>query len=157
MDDIALARALHVLGVVHWIGGLTFVTLIVLPLARSRASADEGLALFESVERRFAAQVRISVPLVGVSGLWMTYRLSLWERFIDPSAWWMAAMAGLWLIFMVVLFVVEPMLDAKFKMLSLLDPHAALSWITRLHRFLLLLAALTVFGAVAGVHGFNFF
>lgn len=33
--DIALARALHVLAVIHWIGGLSFVTLVVLPFARA--------------------------------------------------------------------------------------------------------------------------
>jgi hypothetical protein len=32
MDDIVIARALHVLAVVHWIGGVAFVTLIVLRL-----------------------------------------------------------------------------------------------------------------------------
>ena len=30
-DLAALARALHVAAVVHWIGGLTFVTFVVLP------------------------------------------------------------------------------------------------------------------------------
>ncbi|MGA2794766.1 MAG: hypothetical protein ABSE69_14800, partial [Roseiarcus sp.] len=89
IDDIALARALHVLAVVHWIGGLAFVTLIVLPLAGSRADAAEGLGLFEAVERRFAAQVRVSIPLAGAAGLWMTYRMDLWERFADPRFWWM--------------------------------------------------------------------
>ncbi len=36
MDDVTVARALHVLAVVHWIGGLAFVTCVVLPLARAR-------------------------------------------------------------------------------------------------------------------------
>ena len=35
IDDIELARALHVLFVFHWIGGVAFVTLVALPLARS--------------------------------------------------------------------------------------------------------------------------
>jgi hypothetical protein len=35
IDDVELARALHVLCVAHWIGGVAFVTLIVLPLARA--------------------------------------------------------------------------------------------------------------------------
>ena len=50
MDDIPLARALHVLALVHWIGGVAFVTLIVLPLARLRPTAEEGLAFFNTVE-----------------------------------------------------------------------------------------------------------
>lgn len=39
-DDIALVRALHVLALIHWIGGVAFVTLIVLPLARPRATGS---------------------------------------------------------------------------------------------------------------------
>lgn len=157
MDDLALARALHVLAVIHWIGGLAFVTLVILPLARSRRAAEEGLALFESVERRFSAQVRISIPLVGATGFWMTYRLNLWDRFIDLNFWWMGAMLGLWLIFMLMLFVAEPLLHAKFENRARPDPAATFHRMSRLHEFLLLLAALTTLGAVAGAHGFAFF
>ena len=47
IDDIELARALHVLFVAHWIGGVAFVTLVALPLARSKREAQAGWALFE--------------------------------------------------------------------------------------------------------------
>jgi uncharacterized membrane protein len=67
-DDIILSRALHVLAVIHWIGGLSFVTLIALPFAKSRPTADEALTLFEGVERRFSAQLRVTIPLVGATG-----------------------------------------------------------------------------------------
>ncbi len=157
MDDLALARALHVLAVIHWIGGLAFVTLIVLPLARSCHSADEALVLFESMERRFSSQVRISVPLAGATGLWMTYRWNLWNRFHDPHFWWMTAMFGLWLVFMLMLFVIEPLGHASFEKTARQDPAAAFRRMSRLHQVVLLLAALTALGAVAGAHGFPFF
>lgn len=157
MDDITLARALHVVAVIHWIGGLAFVTLIVLPLARSRQTMEEGLTLFESVERRFAGQVRISVPIAGASGLWMTYRWDLWDRFADPHFWWMAAMLGLWLVFMLMLFVIEPLAHARFEKKARQDPAAVFRSVSRLHQVLLLLAALTAFAAAAGAHGLMFF
>jgi uncharacterized membrane protein len=157
MDDVTLARALHVLAVIHWIGGLAFVTLIVLPFARSRQTAAEALAVFANVERRFAAQVRVSIPLVGATGLWMTYRLNLWDRFADPHFWWMTAMFALWLVFMVILFVIEPLGHASFEQKARRDAAAAFRRISRLHQLLLLLAALTVAGAVGGTHGFLFF
>jgi len=157
VDDVALALALHVLAVIHWIGGLTFVTLIVLPLARLRSTGKEGFALFDSVERRFAAQVRFSIPFAGATGLWMTYRMDLWERFANPHFWWMSAMLGLWLVFVFMIFVLEPLLHEKFEQQALLDPVSTLRRITRLHAFLLTLAALTVLGAVAGEHGLDFF
>jgi uncharacterized membrane protein len=156
MDDIVFARALHVLSLIHWIGGVAFVTLIALPLAASRGGAD-GLALFNAIERRFAAQVRVSIPLAGASGLWMTYRLDLWSRFADPSFWWMSAMAGLWLVFMGVVFVVEPLFHDAFERRARADQALALRRLTRAHRVLLLAAALTAFGAVAGAQGVNLF
>ncbi|MDI9850150.1 hypothetical protein QM467_19110 [Rhodoblastus sp. 17X3] len=154
IDDIILARALHVLALVHWIGGVAFVTLVVLPLARSRALATDALALFETVERRFAAQVRVSIPLAGAAGLWMTYRLDLWARFADPHFWWMSAMLGLWLVFMLMVFVLEPLLHARFEQLAQRDPESTLRRMARLHSVLLAVAAVTLLGAVAGAHGF---
>ena len=92
IDDIEIARALHVLFVAHWIGGVAFVTLVALPLARSKSEAQAGWALFESIENRFAAQVRWSIPLAGLTGLWMTWRLGLWGLFAYPAYWWLDAM-----------------------------------------------------------------
>ena len=156
MDDIVFARALHVLSLMHWIGGVAFVTLVALPLAASRGGA-EGLALFNAIERRFAAQVRVSIPLAGASGLWMTYRMDLWSRFGDLSFWWMSAMAGLWLAFMGIVFVVEPLSHDAFERRARADPPLALRRVTRAHRVLLVAAALTACGAVAGAQGVNVF
>jgi uncharacterized membrane protein len=157
VDDVSLALALHVLAIVHWIGGLAFVTLIVLPLARLRRTADEALAYFEAVEGRFAPQVRVSVALAGATGLWMTYRMDLWSRFADRHFWWLSAMAGLWCVFALMLFVVEPLLGEKIAERARRNPALALRRMAHLHALLLLLAAVTVFGAVAGAHGFDFF
>ena len=108
IDDVELARALHVLFVAHWIGGVSFVTLVALPLARAASDARKGWALFESIENRFSAQVRWTIPLAGATGLWMTWRLELWARFSDPSFWWMDAMVLVWALFMIAVFVIEP-------------------------------------------------
>lgn len=157
MDDIVLARAFHVLAVIHWIGGVAFVTLVSLPLARAQLAREEALLLFGSVERRFSAQVRFSIPLAGATGLWMTYRLDLWQRFVEPEFWWMTAMLCLWIVFMLMLFVDEPLARAKFESRARQMPGSALRRVSRLHELLLLLVFLTAFGAVAGAHGFTFF
>jgi uncharacterized membrane protein len=68
LDDFALARAVHVLALVHWIGGVAAVTTVVLPRARALPDAKDAVAAFEAFERRFAQQVRISILLVGLSG-----------------------------------------------------------------------------------------
>ncbi len=154
-DDLIWARAIHVLAVAHWIGGVAFVTLVILPLARS-LPAQEGLALFEAAENRFAAQVRVSIPVAGAAGFWMTYRMDLWSRFLDPHFWWMTAMLGLWVVFSIVVFVVEPLFHARIENLARANPPLALARIKRMHSMLLALATVTIAGAVAGAHGFYF-
>lgn len=154
-DDLLFARALHVLAVVHWIGGVGFVTLVILPLALKR-SAAEGLDLFNLVEHRFAAQVRWSIPIAGAAGLWMTYRMDLWDRFLDPHFWWMPAMALLWTVFMAMVFVIEPLFGHKFEDLARKNPDGALKRLALMHLILLGLLAVTILGAVAGAHGYYF-
>jgi uncharacterized membrane protein len=153
IDDIELARALHVLFVVHWIGGVAFVTLVALPLARANPEAARGWALFEMIERRFAAQVRVSIPLAGVTGLWMVWRLDLWAGFADPSLWWLIAMAAVWALFMAIVFVVEPLAHRRLAAMADRDPAAVLRRVSRAHLVLLTAAAVTIIGAVAGAHG----
>lgn len=151
MDDHILARALHVFGVIHWIGGLAFVSLVVLPLCRTETGG--GSALFQAVERRFSTQVRASVPLVGATGFWMVWRLELWARFTDSDYWWMGAMLGLWLLFMLLLFVIEPLIARRP------EPDDRKGVVRRLllaHRVLFAAAAATALAAVAGSHGFSF-
>jgi uncharacterized membrane protein len=153
MDDVTLARAVHVLSIVHWIGGVSFVTLVVLPVARRVADPQQRLALFESVERRFAAQVRLSVPLAGASGFYMAERLDAWPRFLDPAQWWLGAMLLLWLVFMAVLFVVEPAFGHRLVEAGRADPDATLGLLQRAHWALLALSALVAAAAVLGAHG----
>jgi uncharacterized membrane protein len=153
IDDIEIARALHVVLVTHWIGGVAFVTLVALPLARAYGDAEKGWTLFEGIEKRFAAQVRWSMPLAGVTGLWMTWRLGLWGAFADPAFWWMDAMVLVWAAFMTAVFVIEPILHPRVAAEAARDPKAALRRLWRTHLILLVAAATTIAGAVAGAHG----
>ncbi len=153
MDDVTLARAVHILSIVHWIGGVAFVTLVVLPVARRVADPRQRLALFESVERRFAAQVRLSVPLAGATGFYMAERLDAWLRFLDPAQWWLGAMLLLWLVFMAILFVIEPAIGNRLLDAGRADPSGTLRVLERTHGLLLALSAIVVSAAVLGAHG----
>lgn len=153
IDDVELARAVHVLCVAHWIGGVAFVTLVALPLARAQADRAKGWALFEAIENRFAAQVRWSIPLAGASGLWMTWRLGLWATFSNIAFWWMDAMVLVWAVFMTAVFVIEPIAHRRVSAQAARDPEALLRRLSRLHIALLAAAAITIAGAVTGAHG----
>src|SRR5215470_11103983 len=109
MDDVTVARALHVLSIVLWIGGVGFVTTVLLPSVRRLKAPHERIGFFDAVERRFAWQARIWMVLAGLTGLYMLARLDLWDRFRYAAYWWMHAMIAVWLLFTVVLFVAEPL------------------------------------------------
>jgi uncharacterized membrane protein len=153
LDDIELARALHVLFVTHWIGGVAFITLVALPLARASREAREGWALFEAIEKRFSAQVKWSIPLAGATGFWMAWRLNLWAQFADPTFWWLDAMVLLWAMFMALVFVVEPIAHPKLAAEAARDPGVVLRRLSRAHVVLLSAAVVTILGAVAGANG----
>ena len=153
MDDVTLARAVHVLSVVHWLGGMAFVTLVVLPLARQMADPAQRLTVFLAAEQRFSLQVKVSLLLVGASGLYMAERLAAWPRFLDLTQWWLSAMAALWALFMTILFVVEPVFGARFLARGDADPDGTLRLLQRAHWFLLALSALVAGAAVLGTHG----
>lgn len=157
MDDLALARAVHVLGVVLWIGGVAFVTTVLLPSVRRLKAPEERVAFFEAIEGRFARQAKVTTVLVGASGFYITAAWDAWDRFHDPAFWWMTAMVAVWLVFTLMLFVAEPIfLHAWFHRRAERDPEGTFRLIVRLHWFLLTISLVTVVGATAGSHGWTF-
>lgn len=152
MDDFSLARAVHILSVVMWIGGVAFVTTTVMPAIRTSEPASERLSAFHVFERRFVWQARVWVLLAGVSGIWMTERAGLWDRFVDPAFWWMHAMAFVWLVFAAMLFVIEPLILQR-RMTGSAQPERDFDRMERMHRIVLLLALIAVIGAAAGSRG----
>jgi uncharacterized membrane protein len=154
MDDLSIARALHVVAVVHWIGGVSMVTLVLLPGLLRAVPAAERLKLFELIEGRFAFQARISTLVAGASGFWMTYRLSAWDRFGEARFWWMHAMVAIWAIFTIILFVAEPLfLHRWFHERATRDPEGSFRLVLRLHVVLLSVTLVTVAAGVLGAHG----
>lgn len=157
MDDAVVARALHVLGVVLWIGGVGFVTTVLLPAIRREKRPEDRLAFFEAIEGRFAWQARGTTLLVGLSGLHLVVAWDLWDRFTDPGYWWMHAMVLVWLVFSFMLFVAEPLfLHHWFRERARLRPEATFRLVERLHWLLLAISLVAVLGAVAGSHGAAF-
>lgn len=156
MADIAIARALHVLAVVIWIGGVSMATTVMLPAIRRGDLGQDPLHAFDAIERRFVWQARFAVLVVGLSGLYMLWRLDLWDRFHSATYWWMHAMVGVWLVFAFFLFVVEPfILKRYFRSWATAQPEAAFARLHRAHWVLLILSVVTILGAVAGSHGWS--
>jgi uncharacterized membrane protein len=157
MDEFVyfgLARALHVVGVVLWIGGVAFVTTTLIPSLRKMPEPDQRLALFEQLEGKFAFQARIVTLITGLTGFYMLDYLQAWDRYQQLQFWWIHLMTLIWLIFTLVLFVLEPLvLHRRFKAMATENSDRAFTLLHRMHKVLLALSLITVFGTVAGVHG----
>lgn len=152
IDDFTIARVLHVLAVLFWIGGVAFVTTALMPGIRRAHAPGERLEMFHRVEGRFAPQARWWVLLAGASGFWMAWRGQMFGRFLDPGYWWMHAMVAVWAFFMLMLFVLEPLVLHR-RMADSPDPERDFDRMERMHRVLLAAAVVTFIGAAAGSHG----
>lgn len=153
IDWGVVARAVHVLAVVVWIGGVWFVTAVLLPAIRQKpvqAWFDE----FDAIERRFAPQARIAALLALLSGLYMLYAYDLWARFTDGRFWWMHLMLGVWLLFAALLFVIEPLISRRgIRRRFTAAPQATLARMLWMHRVLLALSLLAIVAAIGGGRG----
>lgn len=156
--DVIVARGLHVAAVVIWIGGVSMATTVALPAVRAGDLGQDRLAAFKAIERRFAWQARSAIILVGLTGLYMTWRLDLWSRFRTAAYWWMHAMVCVWMLFAFVLFIAEPLvLQRRFPRWAATEPGVAFAWLHRAHWVLLTLSLITVFAAVAGSNGWTIY
>jgi uncharacterized membrane protein len=153
LDLLTLARTLHVLAIVLWIGGVAFVTLIILPAALAIEDPAQRTAFFRRAEHKFAAQARLTTLVAGASGLYMLWALDAWDRFSSLTFWWGYAMVLVWLIFTVMLFVLEPLVLKKTMPAQMArDPDGTLRKILRVHQVLLALSLITIAGAIYGAH-----
>ena len=148
-----VARAIHIVAVVVWIGGVWLVTTVLLPRMKQKPTED-WIREFDAIEQRFAPQARIAVLLVVLSGVYMLYAYDLWYRFAQSEYWWLHLMVAVWVLFAALLFVIEPLApQGSFHRRAAAKPTATLARIIRLHRMLLLLSVAAVFAAVCGSRG----
>ena len=157
MEDYYVARVLHVVGMVLWIGGVAFVTAVLLPAVKRMREPAERVEFFEKVEAGFARQARVTTLITGLSGFYLVHSLGAWNRFADAQYWWMHAMVLVWGVFTLMLFVLEPLwLHRWFQVRAQRDPDGTFSIIARMHWVLLTVSVITIAGAVAGSHGWSF-
>ena len=145
-----LARALHVLAVVLWIGGVAFVTTVLIPALRKTQSPESRLDLFELLEGKFSFQAKLTTLLAGLSGFYMLHVLNAWDRL----TWWLIIMIMVWGIFTLVLFVLEPLFLHKFfHKQAHKNNERTFFMLLLMHIILLSISLLAVIAGVAGAHG----
>ena len=154
MEAFSIARVLHVLAVILWIGGVAMVTTVIIPSVKKLKSKEEQIKTFEEIEGRFALQAKITTLITGITGFYMMYELDAWDRYLDYKYWWIHAMTLVWIIFSLILYVLEPLVLHKvFRKYAEKDSAMVFDIMHRAHWVLLAISLLTTAGAVAGSHG----
>ena len=158
MEYLTLARILHVLAVILWIGGVAMVTTVIIPAVKRMKSKEDKITTFEQIEGKFALQAKITTLITAITGFYMIYELQGWYRFFELKFWWLHAMVVIWLLFTLILFVLEPLVLHKlFKKYAEKNPDKTFNIMHRLHWVLLIASLVTTAGAVAGSHGWLLF
>lgn len=154
MSGLGFAIAVHLIAVVWWLGGVASVTAVMLPAVAQGLGSDPHEA-FRRIEQRFAPQARVAVIVVGLSGAYLLWRLGAWTWLGHAAFWWLDAMIGYWVLFMLLLFVLEPFgLMRRAMERGSTDSGQFLRRMIRVHALLLIIGLLIVGGAAAGSHGY---
>ncbi len=93
---VLLVRSVHVLSLVVWLGGMLFIALVLVPLARGLGDAALRARLVREAGRRFRTVGWIALGLLVVSGL-----ANLWLRpylLASPRFQWKAGLVVLALV-----------------------------------------------------------
>ncbi len=153
-DFFVMARVLHIIGVVLWIGGVAFLALVVVPTLRGLPEVEKNFKIFAAVEGRFKSQAKIITTMTGLSGFFMLFWLDAWDRYLHLSFWWVHLMTFIWVFFTLVLFVIEPILIKRnIHKKAMSDPAATFRFVYRMLMILTTLSLIAIFGAITGVHG----
>ena len=158
MEYITIARIIHIVAIVLWIGGVSMVTTVIIPAVKRMRSKEEQIETFEKIEGKFSLQAKVTTVLTGLSGLYMIEVMNAWSRFLDITFWWMHAMVLVWFIFTIILFILEPfVLHKLFRKYAEKNPGRTFDILHKAHWVLLILSIITIIGALAGSHGLYFF
>jgi uncharacterized membrane protein len=155
MNELTIARAIHILSIVIWMGGVAFVTIVLIPTIRYSSFRGDECYLFNTIENRFAQIARALVLLAGCSGFYMVYQLDAWNRFWELRYFWMHAMVLIWLMFVLALFLIEPyFIKDHGRVVKDGRSFGSLQKTQVVHLLILTLSLITIFISVLGAHGF---
>lgn len=99
------ALTIHVLSVVIWIGGVSFVTLVTFPMILRMDKSLEMVLMFQGVEHRFGKIAKVMVILAGLSGLYLIF-----EKGLSFGVW---VMIIVWAFYASLLFGLEKLIFKK--------------------------------------------
>jgi uncharacterized membrane protein len=151
--SVSILIAVHVLGVVVWIGGVAFVTMIVFPMITRMEDSFEKVLFFQGIEHRFAGIAKSAVAMVGLTGGWLLYITSEWRILFSMAGVGPTLMVLVWTFYLFVLLFEGRIFKMIFKGSAQQDSVKIFSLLSRFHWVVLGVSLLTVGVGVWAGHG----
>jgi len=150
---ISLLIAIHVIGVVLWIGGVAFVTMVVFPMILRMENSLEKVLFFQGVEHRFAKIAKTSVFVVGLTGALLLRVTGEWNILFKAAGIGPTLMTIVWLFYVLILMFEGRLFKAIFKGETQQDTAKVFFRLSAFHWVILGLSLLAVGVGVWAGHG----
>ncbi|MCK5237437.1 MAG: hypothetical protein KAR06_10685 [Deltaproteobacteria bacterium] len=155
----SVMHLIHLIFVILWIGGLAFITMLVLPAVIRTPDSLEKVLQFQRIEHRFAPIARVYSAIVGISGFVMMFMMG-WQGVIFTAAGLpLLFMTLVWCFWTVMLFGLEPIIIKKMLDNMAKDPdemtiNSVFKRMNVLHWVLLFVSLLASAAGAVFAHGF---
>jgi uncharacterized membrane protein len=147
---IEVAKFLHVVGVVIWVGGMFFAYMTLRPAAAALLEPPQRLPLWQATLSRFFTWVWVAVALIIVSSIWMLVLLDGLKAVGTYVHIMMGLGLAMMLIFAHVFFAAYRRLTRAVQAKDWPAGGAALAQIRKLVGFNLVLGVVTIAVAILG-------
>ena len=145
--------AVHVLGVVVWICGVAFVTMIVFPKITRMENSLDKVIFFQGMEHRFAGIAKSSIVVVGLTGGWMLYITGEWRILFSMAGIGPTLMVIVWTFYLLVLLFEARIFKIVFGDSAQQDTEKVFSHLSRFHWIVLGLSLFAIGVGVWAGHG----
>jgi uncharacterized membrane protein len=154
----SIMHIIHILGVILWIGGLGFITIIVFPAILKTSDPLQKVLQFQRIEHRFAPLARVYNLVVGISGFAMLGLTGWHSVLFTRQGAPLLFMVVIWVFWAVMLFGLEPLVVKKMldRMASgghKMDIDGIFKTMNGLHWVLLVISLLASAAGAVFTHG----
>ena len=153
-----LMHIVHILTVILWIGGLAFVTGIVLPMVIKTPDALQKVLTFQRIEHRFAPLAKAYNIVVGITVFIMVWQTGWYELYFTKDGWALTFMTAVWLFWFIMLVGLEPivirkMLDRMAREGATMDIDGIFKKVKTLHWFMVAISLAAAAAGAIAAHG----
>ncbi len=153
---IQLLTAVHVAVVVLWIGGVSFVTIIIFPMLLKMEESLEKVLMFQRVESVFARLARYYAWIAGITGFALLYLKGLIKHLFTGDAIGPSIMLVVWVFYTLVLTFEKKVFGILFSDPPKYNAEKIFAFLARGHWIIMGVSLAAVFFGVLFGHADKF-